>query len=186
MDTKRFITLVLAVVLAPAPAAAADATEPAPDHVEGAAGTELQACSAARVKAWMFIKVARANVYLSDCGNLEHPFSPPVALRFAYEREVPARGFTESANEMLKRNLASKQYARLKQPLMDFNDHYKAVEDGDTYYMLRTKDTLTLWLNERELASVDNPELARHYFRIWFGPEPFSDRLREELLQPLD
>lgn len=186
MDPKRLvIPLMLCLGLA-APAWSVEKTRAAPDFLDAAADTELRACSAAQVKAWMMFKVARANVYLPDCDRLSHPLEPPVALRFAYQREVPARGFTESANEMLERNLDEDEFRTLEDAIRDFNGHYQDVDDGDTYYMLRTEDSLTLWLNGEELASVENPELARIYFRIWFGEEPFSDRLRKDLLEPLE
>jgi hypothetical protein len=180
---------VIAVMLAPAfaaPALAVEKTKTPPDFLTRAAGTQLEPCSAAQVKAWMMFKVARANVYLPDCEGLNWPFAAPVALRFAYQREVPARGFTESANEMLERNLNEKKFQALEDAIRSFNDAYKEVEDGDTYYMLRTTDGLTLWLEGEELASVQNPELARLYFRIWFGDKPFSDSLRQDLLEPLE
>jgi hypothetical protein len=186
MDPKRFvIQLVLCLGLI-APAGAVEEIRPAPGFLTTAANTELQPCSAAQVKAWMMFKVARANVYLPDCEQLNWPFDPPVALRFAYQREVPARGFTESANEMLQRNLAKEEFQALEEAIRNFNAQYRDVEDGDTYYMLRTERGLTLWLNGEELTSVDNPELARIYFRIWFGEKPFSGSLREDLLTPLD
>ncbi len=187
MDSKRFVmALILAAPGLAPPAWAVDKTQPAPEFLERPAKAELEACSAAQVKAWMMFKVARANVYLPDCKELSWPFNAPVALRFAYQREVPARGFTESANEMLKRNLTEERFQALEEPIRTFNAQYRDVEDGDTYYMLRTDKGLTLWLNGEQLASVDNPELARIYFRIWFGEEPFSGSLREDLLTPLD
>lgn len=186
MGSKRLvITLILCLVLI-VPALAVEEVRPAPDFLTRAADTELQPCSAAQVKAWMMFRVARANVYLPDCEKLSRPLDPPVALRFAYQREVPARGFTESANEMLERNLAEKEFQALEDTIRNFNAQYRDVDDGDTYYMLRTEDSLTLWLNGEKLASVENPELARVYFRIWFGDDPFSDSLRKDLLEPLE
>lgn len=186
MDSKRLVTALALSAIVTSVATAAERTAPLPNPVRQAAGTDLELCSAARVKAWMLFKVARANVYLPDCARLQWPFEPPVVLRFAYEREVPARGFTESANKMLERNLDEAQWSELKEAIRSFNEQYRDVDDGDTYHMLRRDGRLTLWLNGEELASVDNPALARHYFRIWFGDQPFSDSLREELLTPLD
>ncbi len=186
MDPKRFVIVVLLCAGLAVPAWAVEKTQPAPAFLTQAAKTELQPCSAAQVKAWMMFKVARANVYLPDCEQLSWPFPAPVALRFAYQREVPARGFTESANEMLERNLGEEKFQALENVIRTFNDAYQDVDDGDTYYMLRTDEDLTLWLEGEELASVQNPELARVYFRIWFGDKPFSDSLREDLLEPLE
>lgn len=185
MDSKRLVIVTVLLALT-GPLAALERVAPLPSFVTEAADARLRPCSAARVKAWMFIKVARANVYLHDCQKLSWPFEPPIALRFAYEREVPARGFTESANEMLERNLDAATWSELESAIRSFNEQYRAVEDGDTYYMLRHDGRLTLWLNSEQLAAVDNPALARHYFRIWFGEKPFSDSLREELLTPLE
>lgn len=187
MDSKRFVaTLALSAVVASPAAPAAERVAPLPASVQQTAGAALKPCSAARVKAWMLFKVARANVYLPDCARLRWPLQSPVALRFAYEREVPARGFTESANKMLQRNLDQAAWSRLEPAIRSFNDQYRDVEAGDTYYMLRQQGRLTLWLNTERLVSVDHPDLARVYFRIWFGENPFSDSLREDLLTPLN
>lgn len=186
MGPKRLVILLMLCVGLIVPAWAVEKTQPAPTFLTQTANTDLQPCSAAQVKAWMMFKVARANVYLPDCAGLSWPFDPPVALRFTYQREVPARGFTESANEMLERNLAKAEFQTLKDAIRNFNAQYREVEDGDTYYLLRTEDSLTLWLNGSELTSVKNPDLARFYFRIWFGEQPFSESLREDLLKPFE
>lgn len=183
MDTKRIIGIALlagGLLSATTPVAA---REPAPDFLETAAGTALEACSSARVKAWKIISVARASVYLPDCERLDWPLQPPVALRFAYEREVPGNAFTESANEMLARNMNADDFGKISNAAAAFNEHYRSVGDGDTYHMLRHGDGhLTLWLNGEELVSVHNPALARHYFLIWFGEKPFSESLKQDLL----
>lgn len=185
MDQTGYLGLSLAIALLlwAMPAAANEQAPASPDFLENAAGQPLQACSSARVKAWKFIKVARANVYLPDCDRLEWPLRPPVALRFAYEREVPGSAFTESANKMLARNMSADDFREIEKEADAFNQHYRDVDDGDTYHMLRHGDgRLTLWLNGEELVSVDNPALARRYFLIWFGEKPFSDSLKRDLL----
>jgi hypothetical protein len=186
MGTRQIIvaglSLMLLVLSAPAMANPASV----PDHVNAKSESPLKACSASVVEALGFIDVGKANVFMSDCSKLTVPFEPPVALRFAYDRKVPGKAFRKAANAMLERNLEDAEFQALKERIESFNSRYVDIADGDAYYMLRDGEGgLHLWLNDRMLASVQDPELAAAYFRIWFGDKPFSGELKENLLTPL-
>lgn len=146
-------------------------------------GTPLKRCSTGTIKVWGFIHVGKANVFMGDCDKLKLPFSPPVALRFAYSRDVPGHAFTKSARAMLKRNLDDKEFGKLAPRIDAFDSHYQDTSDGDAYYLVyRSDDSLTLYLNDKVLAREHGAEFAHAYFRIWFGPDPYSDGLKQELL----
>lgn len=169
-------------VLAPL-AAAAEPTLPQPLRQESE--QRMQQCSTGTIKVWGFIKVGEASVWMPDCSRLKMPLEPPLLLRFGYQREVPGDAFAESALAMLERNLSGENFQQLKARFQQFNAHYQTTSDGDIYSMHYGEDgTLTLWLNDNRLAREQGHDFAGQYLKIWFGPEPFSSRLKKELLSP--
>lgn len=173
---RSFLALVLSWVCLPVSASL-------PGEAQQASQPPLKQCSSGQVEAWGFIDVARASVWLPDCERLTFPFQPPVALRFAYEREVPGDAFAESAMAMLERNMDADTFKALEARFREFNSHYRDTRDGDVYVMLYDREgNLTLWFNDERLTRTQGDRFASHYFRIWFGPKPFSRGLKKALL----
>lgn len=177
----RWITALLLLALT----TSAPAAPELPGPVQTAANAAIKRCSTGAIKVWGFINVGQASVWLADCSRLSMPLEPPLLLRFGYQREVPGDAFAESALAMLERNLDEATFRELESRFRAFNANYRDTDEGDVYSMLYQEDgTLTLWLNDRELARESGHDFARHYLKIWFGPRPFSDRLKESLLTP--
>ncbi|MEG2264116.1 MAG: chalcone isomerase family protein, partial [Acinetobacter sp.] len=54
---------------------------------------------------------------------------------------------------------------------------------GDLYRLKynHATQTLSLSLNQQSLGQLKHP-LAQQYFNIWLGPQPFSAKLKQQLL----
>src|SRR5690554_272707 len=148
-----------------------------------AAQTNMTACSDAPVQALRFIDVATASLWRNDCNNNDAMLSAPLQLEFTYHRKVPGNAFNRSANAMFERNVSSATFAALKARLHAFNSHYRDTVDGDHYQLRYLSDgTLELLFNNELLVREKGHDFAQAYLQIWFGPKPYSERLKQQLL----
>lgn len=178
----RFCLLPLLLALtAPSVAAESPLTKPVRERTPQG----LSQCSTGVIEVWGFIDVGRASVWMPDCSRLEWPLQPPLLLRFGYDREVPGKAFAKSSRAMLERNLEESTFRAMEERFQAFNANYRDTSEGDVYTMLyETDGRLTLWLNDMRLAREQGHDFARQYLKIWFGPRPFSEKLKEALLSP--
>jgi len=139
-------------------------------------------CSSANVKALKVFNVGKASLFRSDC-TAGDPLAPPLRLAFGYNREVPGDAFAKAARKMIERNVSDNTFESLKSRIDSFNSHYRTTRDGDLYTLDYGEDqSLVLRLNGEKLAEEQGESFAQAYFSIWFGEDPYSDDLKEELL----
>jgi len=139
-------------------------------------------CSSADVKALKVFNVGKASLFRADCATAE-PLAPPMRLAFGYNREVPGDAFAKAARKMIERNVSEDTFASLTSRIDRFNSHYRTTRDGDRYTLDYDEDqSLVLRLNGEKLAEEQGEAFAQAYFSIWFGDDPYSDNLKEELL----
>lgn len=144
----------------------------------------LTQCSRADLKAFRWIHVGYAALYLRDCQSVSDILSAaPKRLRFLYQRSIPAKAFRDAAEEYLKINLGTR-FGQWRQSFQQFNAHYRDVGDGDFYELAYDQNGLKLLLNDQLLATLPDQAQAAAYFSIWFGEEPFSEDLKKALLTP--
>ena len=73
-----------------------------------------------------------------------------------------------------------------------FNSLYQNVKRGDRYLLeYQNEMGISLNLNGEHLGSVGKgseyeKELAQAIYSIWFGEKPFFERLKKDLLTPID
>ena len=180
MDKKWLARLLITLVTAgPAVQAAEDLF---PDTIDSR-NARLSRCSRAELKAFRLIHVGNAALYLDDCKKMGTIFSPnPKHLRFLYEKAIPAKAFKEASEEYLKINLGQK-YTAWRPAFDKFNSHYQDIKAGDYYDLIYDPKTgLQLNLNNKPLAVLNDPAQSLAYLNIWFGKEPFSEELKDSLL----
>ncbi|HEX5678022.1 MAG TPA: chalcone isomerase family protein [Alcanivorax sp.] len=148
-------------------------------------GTDFDAmarCSSADVKALKFFDVGQASLFRQDCAAPD-PLAPPMRLAFGYNREVPGDAFAKAARKMIERNVSDATFEALKKRIDAFNSHYRTTRDGDLYTLDYGADqSMVLRLNGEKLAEEQGEDFAQAYFSIWFGDDPYSDDLKQELL----
>lgn len=139
-------------------------------------------CSSANVKALKVFNVGQASLFRADCAAAD-PLAPPMRLAFGYNREVPGDAFAKAARKMIERNVSEDTFEALKARIDAFNSHYRTTRDGDRYTLDYDDDqSMVLRLNGEKLAEEQGENFAQAYFSIWFGDDPYSDDLKEELL----
>lgn len=140
-----------------------------------------QVCTRSDVKALRFITVGEATLSRHDC-QTDDLQSPPLRLTFRYFRDVPGDAFAKAALNFLEKNLQATAFDQYQERFQAFNSHYQDISDGDAYTLTYREDDLTLALNNQPLASETGATFARYYLRIWFGETPYSQSLKENLL----
>ena len=139
-------------------------------------------CSSANVKALKVFNVGQASLFRADCAAAD-PLAPPMRLAFGYNREVPGDAFAKAARKMIERNVSEDTFEALKARIDAFNSQYQTTRDGDRYTLDYDDDqSMVLRLNGEKLAEEQGKDFAQAYFSIWFGDDPYSDDLKEELL----
>jgi hypothetical protein len=177
---KKWLARLLITLVTAQPLAQAD--ELFPDYIDSR-NVRLSRCSRAELKAFRLIHVGNAALYLDDCKKIANIFSAaPKHLRFLYEKDIPAKAFKEASEEYLKINLGPK-YTAWRPAFDKFTSHYQDIKAGDYYDLIFDPKTgLQLTLNNKPLATLNDPEQSLAYLTIWFGKEPFSDELKSNLL----
>lgn len=184
MDKNTLAFLIAFLMLSFFAMAAVAKEEPLPVYLLSQ-DAHLKRCSRGNLKAFSFFHVGYAALYLDRCQQINNIFEKtPKRLRFVYERAIPASAFREAAEEYLKTNLGTKFYS-WRQALDQFNRGYRDIEDGDYYDLIYDpKNGLELHFNGTQVAVLEDPGIGLAYFNIWFGKEPFSEKLKEDLLTP--
>ena len=175
---KAFLAL---AVLATASPALAATGQPHAAELDGQ--TRLSLCRSAPVKALRFIEVGEATLWRGDCVSGLASLQPPLLLEFAYQRDVPGSAFSQAAMAMVERNVSDSDFAKLQVRLERFNSHYRDIGDGDRYQLRYLPGgELELLLNNEVLTREQGHDFASAYLNIWFGPQPYSERLKKQLL----
>lgn len=102
-------------------------------------------------------------------------------MDFTYTQNIPEWAFKRAATHLLKRNVKEPKTQALFNPITDL---YRPVRSGDLYSLKynHATQTLSLSLNQQNLGQLQHP-LAQQYFNIWLGPQPFSVKLKQQLIK---
>ncbi|MDX1573062.1 MAG: chalcone isomerase family protein [Methylophaga sp.] len=144
----------------------------------------LELCAHTPMKKMLF-NLGDVALYAQDCSSVKADSltSQPVHLTFKYERGFDGEDFIKSADELIKRNTDDQEYQAIKAGLDKFNANYQAIADGERYDISWSETTgMLLSKNNRQLSQHESAKLADVYFRIWFGDEPFSEDMKQALL----
>ncbi|MGE4317151.1 chalcone isomerase family protein [Acinetobacter sp.] len=123
-------------------------------------------------------QVGMASYFAQNCSQSWQ--EQTIQMDFAYTQNIPEWAFKRAATHLLKRNVKDPNIQAVFNPISDL---YRPVRSGDLYrlkYSHATK-TLSLSLNRKNLGQLQHP-LAQQYFNIWLGPQPFSAKLKQQLL----
>lgn len=104
-------------------------------------------------------------------------------LHFHYLRKVDRSIVLESANKALDRNLSDKESDSIADRVRRFHQATETVRKGDESSMdyVPGRGT-TLRVNGDPKVMIEGRDFARLYFRIWFGDDPLSEDLKNDLL----
>lgn len=123
-------------------------------------------------------QVGMASYFAQNCSQSWQ--EQTIQMDFAYTQNIPEWAFKRAATHLLKRNVKDPNIQAVFNPISDL---YRPVRSGDLYRLKYTHatQTLSLSLNRKNLGQLQHP-LAQQYFNIWLGPQPFSAKLKQQLL----
>ena len=106
------------------------------------------------------------------------------ALRLCYDRAFSADEFSKVTVDFMTDNNPLEVVKAVEKEIDAFNKLYQAVVPGDCYALVFVKGQgLSFFKNDVELGKPGKDKFAEAVFRIWFGPEPFSKGMRDDLLE---
>ncbi len=123
-------------------------------------------------------QVGMASYFAQNCSQSWEKQN--IQMDFSYTQNIPEWAFKRAATHLLKRNVKDTKIHALFNPITDL---YRPVRSGDLYRLKynHATQTLSLSLNQQSLGQLKHP-LAQQYFNIWLGPQPFSAKLKQQLL----
>lgn len=142
---------------------------------------QFEQCNSYTLKYALVIKVAEIGWYAPNCNENSLLDAEDKILRFHYFKDVKADFFKQSAEEFFLKNInPNQQHDELLQALTDFNNGYTEIKPGEYFDLVHSQEKyLSLFRNNKLLATTDNRNLAVNYFNIWFGTEPVIDKLKK-------
>jgi len=129
---------------------------------------------------------SRSDLRSSNSGALAWDRGPdvPRALELRYFWAIKGNLFGEAADELLKRNLSTKELDAIQSRLDELNKLYRDVEEGDRYRLTyETGKGTTLSYNGKALGTIPGRDFADAYFSIWLGKDPISTAFRDQILE---
>eukprot|EP00569_Conticribra_weissflogii_P019399 CAMPEP_0171437944 /NCGR_PEP_ID=MMETSP0881-20121228/17165_1 /TAXON_ID=67004 /ORGANISM="Thalassiosira weissflogii, Strain CCMP1336" /LENGTH=242 /DNA_ID=CAMNT_0011959687 /DNA_START=54 /DNA_END=779 /DNA_ORIENTATION=- len=115
-----------------------------------------------------------------------------IALEISYHKPVRASDFRWATSHFTQKN--GHTSPSIQDLIHNFNELYKDVKRGDRYLVEFDPESnggVSLSLNGILLGSVGKgspheKELANAIYSIWFGDQPFFERLKSDLLTPIN
>lgn len=147
---------------------------------------QLTLCASTNMRKMLF-NIGDVALYLKDCSqaSAETLTEQPVKLSFVYQRAFDGEDFIKSSDVLIQRNISVADYAAIEEELKAFNANYQAIAKDEVYEIAYSQETgLLLSKNGRQLSQSSSAQLAAAYFTIWFGDNPFSNKMKNELLSP--
>lgn len=182
----RLTLLLLAAPLARAETAPAGRTVHgahfAPDVQVGSERLTLRGAGTLRYK--RIISVYAAAFYTApDSGAADPLGDVPKRLEVEYLVSAKSRDFSERGDEILKNTLTPAELTDIQPRLREISGWYPDPNPGDRCAITYVPGHGTeLFYNGRVLGVIPGEDFQRAYFSIWFGAQPASRSLRDDLL----
>jgi hypothetical protein len=127
---------------------------------------------------WFGFKLYDATLYTQQGQSFD--WARPFALSLRYARDIPSAKIVDiSLEEMQRYGLPENRRTSWREALAAA---IPDVRQGDEIVGAFDGNSLRFWHNGRPTRTVDDPLLARTFFRIWLDPASRAPALREQLL----
>lgn len=149
-----------------------------------AGGTRLVLHRAVLFRYRRIIRAYRAALYLGEGVRPDQVLANvPKRLELAYCLGIDGSDFGPAAEQILARMHSPEQLSGLRERLDRLHASYRTVREDDRYALTNIPGRgLELALNGRPIVTIPGADFQRAYFGIWFGRNPLSAHLRDELL----
>ncbi|MDZ7789655.1 MAG: chalcone isomerase family protein [Xanthomonadales bacterium] len=145
----------------------------------------LERCSEVELKVIGLFSVGTASLYLADCGDVERILERvPKKFSLKLDRDIAGEDLIESANELLVENLDVDTPDALPEELACLANAYVDASEGERFDVVyEPNERLALYRNDELLAECPDRGHGHQYFQIWFGEDPFNDRMKKALIE---
>ena len=182
---RPFIAFLLVVVSLGTAAVAAEGSEAEFPDLISIDNRELKQLGAYRYVYKFFFPLYDVALYAESTAEAKDVLDADVAfhLTFRYLRHIEKPVILQAADRILDKNLSTKEQDNIAERVQKLNLAYTSVEEGDTSSLTYDPEKgTTLRINGEPRTTVSGQDFAQLYFKIWLGPEPLSNSLRDRLL----
>ena len=185
-SSHMLATLVLATVLQQAMAVEIEGIS-VPDSVTLPGTTTQLQLNGAGVRSKFLFDIYVGALYLpaksqDSAGILADDAATRVLMHFLY-KEVSREKITHGWNEGLQANLPASEYQALQPRLAQFNKLFSSVRKGDRISIDYIPGSGTeVRINDEWRGKVEGNDFFRALLKVWLGPAPVSNKLRDAML----
>lgn len=138
----------------------------------------------------LYVKVPDA---LEPLRKGETPYGPiiygafPRKMIMHFVRDVPGEKSKEAFRSNLDRVMTEAERDQCVEDRKRYLDSMGGdIGKGQRFVLDYRNNRIRAWLGEKKIYETGNRVLIRGIFRIWYGPEPLSDDLKQGLVSRLD
>lgn len=146
----------------------------------------LEHCSEVELKVMGLFNVGTASLHMANCAEAERILEPvPKQFSLKLDRDMAGEDLIESANELLVENLDDVDSPEeLPEELSCLANAYVDASDGERFDVVyEPEERLALYRDGELLTECPDQGRGHEYFTIWFGEEPFNERMKKRLLE---
>lgn len=146
---------------------------------------DLERCSEVELKVIGLFSVGTASLHLADCGDAVRVLERvPKMFSLELDRDIAGEDLIDSANDLLVENLDLDSRQALPEELSCLANAYVDASEGERFDVVyRPGERLALYRDEELLRECPDRGHGHHYFRIWFGEQPFNARMKKALIE---
>lgn len=148
---------------------------------------EVLVLNGAGIRQKFFIKVYVGALYLKSQRTavndvLNDPGAKSIVMSFLY-KEVSTRKLVEGWNKGFRSNNIPDELKHLQERINQFNALFNTVYKGDVIRLdYKPGEGTQVWINETLKGTVIGEDFFRAVLKIWLGPKPAEEELKDALL----
>lgn len=149
------------------------------------AAADLTRCAEVELKVIGLFSVGTASLHLADCEDAQRVLERvPKMFSLELDRDIAGEDLIESANELLVENLDVETPDALPGELRCLANAYVDASEGERFDVVYQPDErLALYRDDELLRECPDDGHGHDYFQIWFGEEPFNDKMKRRLIE---
>jgi hypothetical protein len=148
---------------------------------------EVLVLNGAGIRQKLFIKVYVGALYLKAQRTavndvLDDPGAKRIVMSFLY-KEVSTKKLVEGWNKGFAGNSKPEELKLLQDRINQFNALFNTVHRGDVIRLdYKPADGTQVWINETLKGTVPGEDFFRAVLKIWLGPKPADENLKDAML----
>ena len=158
-----------------------------PDTLELASNDTALVLNGAGIREKFFLDIYIGALYLPartpDASTILSDTGPASVLMHILHSEISKKKITAGWNDGLEENLSDKEMQALQPRLEKFSSLFRTLRKGDELRIDYIPETGTeVRINGEWRGAVEGNDFYRSLLKIWIGPHPVSDSLKQGML----